>query len=68
MDLWNNKNTVLRQLAIGFQVSRFVGIVFLYHIGLLVLIVAQADKDEVARVDPHLEMKNFNDDNPSLPF
>ena len=42
----------LRQLAIGFEGTRFVGRVLEYHVAFLVLVVAQGQQDDVALVDP----------------
>ena len=46
--------TVLGYLTAGLELTRLVRRVLEYHVGFLVLEVAQADEDDVGRVDPHL--------------
>lgn len=44
----------LGQLAVGFETPSLVGAILEYDVAFLVLVVAQAEQDDVALVDPDL--------------
>ena len=48
------QRTALRKFAVVLQVTGFVCVVFQDDVGLGILVVTQADEDDVPVVDPHL--------------